>query len=47
MVIIYDSSTSNDGEYNCICQNCTCSECTCGQCECEEEEEMTTKEDTD
>jgi len=47
MVIIYDSSTSNDGEDNCSCQNCTCSECTCGQCECEEEEEMTTKEDTD
>ena len=38
MVIIYDSSASNDGEEVCDCQDCSCQECTCGKCECSEEE---------
>ena len=44
MVIIYDSSASNDEEGICSCQECSCPECTCGKCECEKE--IATEDDT-
>ena len=47
MVIIYDSSASNNDEDTCSCQDCSCQECTCGQFKCADAEEVITEEDTD